>query len=90
MWKNPDISEEYVASIFRVKSKPSKKQAASSAASYLLPVGIFLSLLIDHDDGGDMFLLTSAFSQIMRHYNPEHGTLQKASTLNVTTLIKDC
>jgi hypothetical protein len=88
MWKNPEISEEYVASIFRVKSKPSKNQAAGSAACYLLPAGIFLGLLFNHEDGGDMFLLMSGFSQITRRYNPEHGALQKASILNVTTLIK--
>jgi hypothetical protein len=65
-----------------------RRRMQASAACYLLPAGIFLGLHFDHEDGGDMFLLMSAFSQITRRYNPEHGTLQKASTLNVTTLIK--
>jgi methionine salvage enolase-phosphatase E1 len=86
-WKNLDISEEHVASISRVK-RNKKKQAAGNAACYLFPAGILVGLLFNHNDGGDMFLLLSGFFQITGRYSPEHGTLQKASTLNVTTLIK--
>jgi hypothetical protein len=44
--KSTDISEEYVASIFRVEEQ----------AYYLLHAGFLLGLVFDLEDGGEMFL----------------------------------
>jgi hypothetical protein len=42
-----DVSEEHIASIFRVKNKPSKLATCFHA-------GLFLGLLFDPEDGGDI------------------------------------
>jgi hypothetical protein len=53
-----DISEEYVASIFRVKDKPSKKPAQSKwqAEQSLHHAGFLLGLVFDPEDGSNMLL----------------------------------
>jgi hypothetical protein len=53
--------EAHIASIFRVKSKPSKKPTTETgsnlcSASCLLNGGFLLCLLFHLEDGGDVFL----------------------------------
>jgi hypothetical protein len=51
--RKPHVSEEHIATIFRVKSKPSKKPLEDQVAvGFCWMFGLFLSLV----DGGDIFL----------------------------------
>jgi hypothetical protein len=52
-----DVSEEHVASIFRVEqySKQETTMESMGSACYLLRAGFLLGLFSDPEDGGDMF-----------------------------------
>jgi hypothetical protein len=73
--KSTDVSDEHIASIFRVE-KPSKKPIRSrkQAGLRLLHARFFLVLFFNPDDGGAETALD--FHWTTRHYVPEDWTLQ--------------
>jgi hypothetical protein len=50
-WKSANISEEHIASIFRVE-----EQAEQETTNCLLHAGFLLGLLFDPEDEGDMLV----------------------------------
>jgi hypothetical protein len=71
-----DVSEEHIASIFRVKKSGGKVFTCFHA-------GILLSLFFDPEDGGDMFLRNFGFT-----FNGLQGVISQKLILLITTAVK--
>jgi hypothetical protein len=50
LWRAADGSKGHIVTIFRVQEQAKKESSMTHAAS----TGVFLDLLIDPEDGGDM------------------------------------
>jgi hypothetical protein len=75
--KLTDVLEEHLASIFSVKEQAKQETSmVQSSACCLLYAGFLLGLLLDPENGGDMFSkMLDEFHQIALRYYPEDGTV---------------